>query len=99
MILFQDSSSWMASYIIKVYFISQMIHVDFKFLSLVMTFLLQDILASIKPWNLNSVIFGGHIFEKPLRIMLQHVIYVPFPRHMSYYAHCQFRRNLGLQYL
>jgi hypothetical protein len=40
MILIQDSSLWMGSYIIKGYFIFQMVHVDFEFSSLVMIFLL-----------------------------------------------------------
>jgi hypothetical protein len=98
MILIQDSSSWMGSYIIKDYFISQMVHVDFKFSSHIMTFLLYDILASIKPWNLYCMIFGGYKYRKPLRIMLQHVTYVLIPRllvivHTGYYAHCQFQRN------
>jgi hypothetical protein len=72
MILIQGFSSWMGSYIIKGYFIFQMVHVDFKFTSPVMTFLLQDILASTKPWSLYHMISGGHKCGKPLRIMLRH---------------------------
>jgi hypothetical protein len=39
MILVQDSISWMGSYIIKGYFIFQMVHVDFKFSTPGMAFL------------------------------------------------------------
>jgi hypothetical protein len=48
MILIQDSSSWMGFYIIKSYFIFQMVHVDFKFSNPIMAFQLHDILASTK---------------------------------------------------
>ena len=104
MILIQDSNSWIGSYIIKGYFISQMVHVNFKFSNLVMTFLLQDILALTNPWNLYYMIFGGHRCGKPLRFMLQHVTYVPVPRFLvivytGYYAHYQFQRNPGPRYL
>jgi hypothetical protein len=49
MILIQDSSSWMDSYIIKDYFI---FHVDFKFFNPIMVFQLQGILASTKTMEL-----------------------------------------------
>jgi hypothetical protein len=44
------------------------------------------------------VISSGHKCEKPLRIMLQHVTYIPIPRFlvtvcMDYYIYYQFRRN------
>jgi hypothetical protein len=61
----------MGSYIIKDYFIFQMVHVNFKFSSPVMTFLLKDILASTKLWSLYRLISGGHKCGKLLRIMLQ----------------------------
>jgi hypothetical protein len=66
--------------------------------------LLQDILASTKPWNLYCAISGSHKCEKLLKVMLQHITYVPIPRFLiivrtSYYVHCQFRRNPGPQYL
>jgi hypothetical protein len=51
MILIQDSSSLMGSYIIKDYFIFEMVHVDFKFSTSIMTFQLWDILVSTKPWS------------------------------------------------
>jgi hypothetical protein len=81
-----------------------MVHVDFKFSSPVMTFQLDGILASTKLWSLYRVTTGGHKCGKSLRIMLQHMIYVPVPRfivivRMDYYAHSQFRRNSSLQYL
>jgi hypothetical protein len=81
-----------------------MVHVDFKFSSPVMTFLLQDILASIKLWSLYRLISGGHKCGKPLRIMLQRVTYIPVPRflvivRMGYYAYYQFRKNPGPRYL
>jgi hypothetical protein len=57
----------MEFYIIKGYF---MVHVNFKVSSPIMTFLLQDILASIKLWSLYCVISSGHKCEKLLRIML-----------------------------
>jgi hypothetical protein len=103
MILIQDSNSRMGSYIIKGYFASQMVHVNFEFSSPVMTFLLQDILASTKPWNLYRMISGGHKCGKPLRIMLRHVLYVPVLRflviiRMGYYAYCQFRKNPGFHH-
>jgi hypothetical protein len=104
MILIQDSSSWMSSYVIKGYFISQLFHVDFEISSIIMTFLLHDILASTKPWSLYCVISVGHNCEKSFRIMLRYVTYVPVPRflvivRMGYYAHYQFSRNLGPRYL
>jgi hypothetical protein len=101
MILIHDSNSWMEFYIIKGYF---MVHVNFKVSSPIMTFLLQDILASIKLWSLYCVISSGHKCEKLLRIMLGHVTYVPVPRflviiRMGYYAHYQFRRDHGPRYI
>ena len=80
MILIQDSSSWMGSYIIKGYFISQMVHINFKFSSPFITFLLQGILASTKPWSLYQVISSSHKCEKLLMIILQHMTYVLVPR-------------------
>jgi hypothetical protein len=82
-------------------YISQMGHVNFKFSSPAMTFQLQDILASPKPY---CMISGGYKYEKLLRIMLQHVIYVHVPRFFfiirtESYAHCQFQRNPGPQNL
>jgi hypothetical protein len=104
MILIQGSSSQMGSYIIKGYFIFQMVDVDFKFSNPVMIFLLQDILASTKLWSLYLVISSGHKCGNPLKTMLQHVTYVPVPRFLvidgtGYYAYCQFRINPCLQYL
>jgi hypothetical protein len=71
MILVQDSNLWMGSYIIKDYFIFQMVYVDFEFSNSIMIFLLQDILASIKLWSLYRVISSSHRYGKLLRIMLQ----------------------------
>jgi hypothetical protein len=104
MILIQGSSSQMGSYIIKGYFIFQMVDVDFKFSNPVMIFLLQDILASTKLWSLYLVISSGHKCGNPLRTMLQYVTYIPVPRFLvidrtCYYSHCQFQRNPSLQYL
>jgi hypothetical protein len=103
-ILIQDSSSWIGFYIIKGYFLSQMVHVNFEFSSPVMTFLLHDILASTKPWSLYYVISDGHKCRKLLRIMLRYVTYVPVLRfivivRMGYYVHYQLQRNPGPQYL
>ena len=104
MILIQGSSSWMGSYIIKGYFIFQMVNVDFKFSNPIMIFLLHNILASTKLWSLYPVISDGHNCGNSLRTMLQHVTYVPIPRfliigYIGYYAHCQFRKNHDLQHL